>query len=104
MTTISIEVELGKTKEDGNTIFGEGLSEEQINKIINRVMNEPDFRRGELETIVYINQDLNMGSDDEDENTIEVSLGLFDVWGGENNEEDDVWGEYPTKTYQLTDF
>lgn len=97
MRTIDIEIELGKTKEEGNTIFGEGLSEEQINKIIDRVMNEPDVRKGKLETIVYIRQ-----IDNEDE--IVVDLGLFDVWGGEDNEGDDVWGEYPTKTYQLSDF
>lgn len=97
MRTIDIEIELGKTKEEGNTIFGEGLSEEQINKIIDRVMNEPDVRKGKLETIVYIRQ-----IDNEDE--IVVDLGLFDVWGGEDNEGDDVWGEYPTKIYQLSDF
>jgi hypothetical protein len=97
MRTIDIEIELGKTKEEGNNIFGEGLSEEQINKVIEKVMNEPTFRRGELETNIYIRQIDN-------ENEIVVDLGLFDVWGGEDNEEDDVWGEYPTKIYQLSDF
>jgi len=97
MRTIDIEIELGKTEEEGNNIFGEGLSEEQINKVIERVMSEPTFRRGELETNIYIRQIDN-------ENEIVVDLGLFDVWGGEENEEDDVWGEYPTKIYQLSDF
>jgi len=97
MRTIDIEIDLGKTKEDGNDVFGEGLSEEQINKIIERVMSEPTFRRGKLDTQIYIRQIDN-------ENEIVVDLGLFDVWGGENNEEEDVWGEYPTKIYQLSDF
>jgi hypothetical protein len=97
MRTIDIEIDLGKTKEDGNDVFGEGLSEEQINKIIEKVMSEPTFRRGKLDTQIYIRQIDN-------ENEIVVDLGLFDVWGGENNEDDDVWGEYPTKIYQLSDF
>lgn len=97
MRTIDIEIGLGKTKEDGNDVFGNGLTEEQINKIIERVMSEPAFRRGKLDTQIYITQIDN-------ENEIVVDLGLFDVWGGENNEEEDVWGEYPTKIYQLSDF
>jgi hypothetical protein len=97
MKTIDIEISLGKVKEDGNDVYGEGLTEEQINKIIERVMSEPTFRRGKLDTQIYIRQIDN-------ENEIIVDLGLFDVWGGENSEEEDVWGDYPTKIYQLSDF
>lgn len=96
MKTMDIEITLGKTTEDENHIVGDGLTKEQINKIIERVMSEPTFRRGKLETLIYIRQI-------DDENEIVVDLGLFDVWGGDN-EEDDVWGDYPTKIYQLSDF
>jgi hypothetical protein len=96
MRTMDIEIELGQTEEEGNTIFGDGtLTEEQINKIIKKVMSEPTFRRGKLETNIYIRQ-----IDNEDE--IVVDLGLFDVW--DEMGDDDVWGEYPTKIYKLSDF
>ena len=96
MKTMDITIELGETKEDGNFIFGEGLTEEQINKVIDRVTHEPSFRRGKLETEIHINEG-------ENENDIDVTLGLFDVWGGEDNEEGDVWGNFSTYHYSIID-
>jgi hypothetical protein len=94
-----VEVDLGKTEEDGNDIYGtdNNLNELMVEKIIKRVMNEPTFRRGKLETQIYI-----LGTKDK----VEVSLGLFDEWGGENNEDGDVWDESPEYNYEydLVDF
>jgi hypothetical protein len=97
MKRIDICIELGKTKEDGNFIYGsDELTEEQINKVIDRVTHEPDFRRGKLDTEIHINEGKN-------ENDIDVTLGLFDVWGGEGNEEGDIWGNSPTYHYSIVD-
>jgi hypothetical protein len=91
-----VEVNLGKTEEDGNDIFGtdNNLNEPMVEKIIKRVMNEPTFRRGKLETELYI-----MRTNEK----IEVSVGLFEVWG-KDNEDDDVWDESLNYEYNLVDF
>jgi hypothetical protein len=96
MSTL-VEVDLGKTEEDGNDIFGtdNNLTEPMVEKIIKRVMNEPTFRRGKLETEIYI-----LGTEDK----VKVSIGLFEVWGGEDNEEGDVWDESLEYEYDMIDF
>jgi hypothetical protein len=93
-----IEVDLGKTEEDGNDIFGtdNNLNEPMVEKIIKKVMDEPTFRRGKLETEIYI-----LGTRDK----VKVTLGLFDEWSGENGDsDDDVWGESPEYEYDLVEF
>ena len=97
MKTIDITIELGKTKEEGNDIFGEGLTEEQINKIIDKVMSEPTFRRGKLDTNIEIS-DFRV-----DEGEIKVFLQGFDEVGKEPDGDDDVWYE-KEYIYQLSDF
>lgn len=90
-----VEVNLGKTEEDGNDIFGtdNNLNESMVEKIIKRVMCEPTFRRGKLETELYI-----MRTDEK----IEVSVGLFEVWDKEGD--NDVWDESLNYEYNLVDF
>lgn len=78
-----------------NLMIGE-LSIEQVKKIIDRVKNEPTFRLGNLETDIYGFQ--------ETEDDIIINVGLFDEWGGEDNEEGDVWDESLEYKYQLSDF
>jgi hypothetical protein len=79
-----------------NLMIGE-LNIGQVQKIIERVKNEPTFRLGKLETDIY-------GFQEKDKNEIVIELGLFDEWGGEDNEDGDVWGESETYKYQLSDF
>ena len=99
MKYIDIEVELGKTVEDGNTIFGtdENISESVVEQVVERVMKEPTFRRGKLETSIYIHEGDKDGQ-------IKVTLGLFDEWDEDGDGDGDVWGDSPEYTYDLTDF
>ena len=93
---INVDIDLNKTEGKSDNSNGYGLSNEQIEKIIKRVMSEPTFRRGKVETSIYVFS--KEGNDDE----IIVELGLFDFWDEEG--EDDIWGDSPTMTYQLSDF
>ena len=97
MKTMDITIELGETKEDGNFIFGEGLTEEQINKVIDRVTHEPSFRRGKLDTEIYITEGKN-------ENEIDVTFDLIDVLPDKNgNEDPDNVGNFLTYHYSIID-
>jgi hypothetical protein len=97
-TMIDVQIDLGKTEEEGNNIFGtdENITESMVEKIIKRVMNEPTFRRGKLDT------QLSISSFRMEEGKIEVLLGGFDEMT-EDPDDDDVWYEQEY-VYDLIDF
>ena len=101
---INLEIDLGHDEEPRN-IYGsviksdktyDGLTGVEIKKVIDKVMSEPNFRRGVLETQVFIHTDL--GTED---GYVNVSLGLFDEWDEEGDE--DGWGESPIWKYNLSE-
>lgn len=78
-----IEVEL-TNKElvfDGQDI--KPLTELQVQKMYLLLQTIDGFRFGLLETLLYIELD---------GDNFKIETSLFDVWGGENNEDGDVWG------------
>ena len=96
---IDVQIDLGKTEEEGNDIFGtdENITESMVEKIIKRVMSEPTFRRGKLDTRISIS------SFRMEKGEIEVFLEGFDEIGMEPDGDDDVWYEQEYM-YTLSDF
>jgi hypothetical protein len=60
------------------------LTELQVQKMYFLLRESEGFRLGKLDTQVHI---------DVNEDDYEIRSSPFDVWGGEDNEEGDVWGE-----------
>jgi hypothetical protein len=59
------------------------LSELQVQKIFMLLREVEGYRIGVLDTQIYI---------DVDDDKVEIRSSPFDVWGGDDNEEGDVWG------------
>jgi len=59
------------------------LSELQVQKMFMLLREVEGYRIGVLDTQIYI---------DVDDDKVEIHSSPFDVWGGDDNEEGDVWG------------
>ena len=101
---INLEIELGHDQKPHN-ICGSVIKSDKtydsltggvIQKLVEKVMSEPNFRRGVIETQVYIHTDLGT-----EEGSVNVSLGLFDEWDEEGDE--DGWGNSPIWKYNLSE-
>jgi hypothetical protein len=94
MKTQFIEVEL-TDKElvlDGQDI--KPLTELQVQKMYSLLQTVNGFRFGVLETLLYI---------EVDGDNFKIESSPFDVWGGEENEDGDVWGDGVTYYGTLTE-
>jgi hypothetical protein len=89
-----IEIEL-TNKElvlDGQDI--KPLTELQVQKLYSLIRTVDGFRFGVLETVLYI---------EVEGDNFKIESSPFDVWGGENNEDGDVWGDGVSYEGNLTE-